>query len=250
MSTDRSYRTRTSRDILAQKDLIRALAILQVVFIEHALNHCGIVSDSAEHRVQDIHDMFLDPKVKAIIAAIGGDHSCHLLPLLEFDLIRVHPTVFMGYSDISVLNIAIWQSAGLITFNGPAILTDFAEHPRMFHYTEQYFLQAVTQESPIGLIEPSSWWTEEFQDWERQADRERPLRRHPSSGWTWLREGSAEGVMIGGCIESLEHLRGTRFWPQWMDFGHTAPQFTLPLGCRGRIDSQQRQFEIMEPTVA
>jgi muramoyltetrapeptide carboxypeptidase LdcA involved in peptidoglycan recycling len=35
-----------------------------------------------------------------------------------------------------------------------------------------------------------------------------------------------------------------------MDFGHTAPQFTLPVGCQGRIDSQKRQFEIIEPAVA
>jgi muramoyltetrapeptide carboxypeptidase len=293
----------------------------EVKIAGHALNQHGIVSDSAEHRVQDIHDMFLDPEVKAIIAAIGGDHSCHLLPLLDFDLIAEHPTVFTGYSDITVLNIAIWQSTGLITFNGPAIITDFAEHPRMFNYTEQYFLWAVTQETPIGLIEPSVWWTEEFQDWEQKADLERPRQRQSSSGWTWLKDGSAEGILIGGCIESLEHLRGTRFWPQWdnaifffetseekplpervdsmlmdygnmgvleqlqgmivgrpmyysnaekqelrevilertksyrfpiisdMDFGHTAPQITLPVGCRARINSQQRRFEIIEPAV-
>lgn len=71
---------------------------------------------------------------------------------------------------------------------------------------------ALTQESPIGLIEPSTWWTEEFQDWEQNA------YRFP--------------IVID------------------MDFGHTAPRFTLPLGCRGRINSQQRRFEIIEPAVA
>jgi muramoyltetrapeptide carboxypeptidase len=34
-----------------------------------------------------------------------------------------------------------------------------------------------------------------------------------------------------------------------MDFGHTAPQFTLPLGCRARIDSNRRSFEILESAV-
>jgi muramoyltetrapeptide carboxypeptidase LdcA involved in peptidoglycan recycling len=42
------------------------------------------VSDTAENRAADIHAMFSDPEVKALVATIGGDHSCHLLPLLDF----------------------------------------------------------------------------------------------------------------------------------------------------------------------
>lgn len=49
----------------------------------HAFNTAGHVSDTAEHRVTDIHAMFADPDVKAIIATIGGDHSCHLLPFID-----------------------------------------------------------------------------------------------------------------------------------------------------------------------
>ena len=59
--------------------------------------------------------MFRAPEVTAIIAAIGGDHSCHLLPHLDFDLIRDNPKVFMGYSDITVLNVAIWNQTGLVS---------------------------------------------------------------------------------------------------------------------------------------
>ncbi|MCJ7624264.1 MAG: hypothetical protein MUO76_12240, partial [Anaerolineaceae bacterium] len=138
----------------------------------------------------------------------------------------------------------------------------------------------------------------------------------------WLKPGRAEGVLIGGCLESLEHLRGPRFWPDWegalmfvetseeappparvdsilmdyenmgvfdkisglmvgrpmryteeqrqdlhrvllertrkysfpiladMDFGHTAPQLTLPIGCKARIDSGEKSFEILEPAVS
>jgi muramoyltetrapeptide carboxypeptidase LdcA involved in peptidoglycan recycling len=35
-----------------------------------------------------------------------------------------------------------------------------------------------------------------------------------------------------------------------MDFGHTAPQFTIPIGCRGRINSPARTFEILDPAVS
>lgn len=293
----------------------------KVAIAPHTLNQRGYVSDSAENRASDIHNMFRNPEVKAILAAIGGDHSCHLLPHLDFDLIGRHPKIFMGYSDITVLNVAILKETGLVTFNGPALLTDFAEHPHMFAYTQGYFLKAVVDPQPIGMVEESPWWTEEFLDWGEKEDLERARRTNPSEGWTWLGSGIAEGILIGGCLESLQHLRGTRFWPDWdeaifffetseekpspadvdsilmdyenmgvlekisglivgrpmhysdeekqqlrevilertapfefpvitdMDFGHTAPQFTLPLGCRARMDSTSRRFEILESAV-
>ncbi len=288
----------------------------------HALNQHGSVSDTPQHRADDINGMFGDPEVKAIIAAIGGDHSCHLLPLLDFDLIRKNPKIFMGFSDITVLNVAIWQATGLVTFNGPALLTDFAEYPRMFAYTEDYMLKALCEAQPIGPIKSSTWWTEEFLDWEHKADLERPRERLASAGWTWLRGGKAEGMLVGGCIGSLQHLRGTRFWPEWqdaimffetsegppppeavdgilmdyenmgvleklkgllvgrpmrysdeqkqqlrevvlertsqytfpiiadMDFGHTSPQLTIPIGCRASIDVENQRFDILDAAVA
>ena len=288
----------------------------------HALHQTGSVSDTAENRVADIHGMFIDPDVRAIVAAIGGDHSCHLLPLLDFDLIRGNPTIFMGYSDITVLNVSIWKKTGLVTFNGPALLTDFAEHPRTFEYTEKSFLATVCSDQPVGEIEPATWWTEEFLDWGRQEDLQRPRKREPADGWTWLRPGRAEGLLVGGCIESLQHLRGTPYWPDLagkilfletseekpspatvdailmdyenmgvlaklsgllfgrpmkysaaekeelrnvivertrgyafpvvtdVDFGHTAPQFVLPIGCKARIDTANESFAILDAAVS
>jgi muramoyltetrapeptide carboxypeptidase len=265
--------------------------------------------------------MFRDPDVRLILSAIGGDHSCHLLPLLDFDLIRGSPTIFMGFSDTTVLNVAIWQRTGLVTFNGPALLTDFAEYPGMFGYTQDSFLRTATGAEPLGRIAPSDWWTEEFLDWHKKEDLERPRMTEVSEGWQWLRAGRSEGTLVGGCLESLQHLRGTPYWPAFddailfletgeeapspakvdaflmdfanmgvfeqltgllfgrpmrytpaerrelrevilertaafdfpivtdMDFGHTAPQFVLPLGCRARIDGDERKFEILEGAV-
>lgn len=288
----------------------------------HALSQRGYVSDTPENRVADIHAAFADPEVKAILAAIGGDHSCHLLPILDFDMIRRNPKIFMGFSDITVLNVAIWMMTGLITFNGPALLTDFAEFPVMFEYTRDAMRAVLCSENPVVQIPASTWWTEEFLDWEEKKDLERPRTRFPSPGWTWLKEGKTEGTLIGGCLESLDHLRGTPYWPDWedaifffetseekppperidsilmdyenmgilprlkgmlvgrpmkysdeekedlrrvilertkkyafpivtdMDFGHTAPQLTLPVGCRARIDSALQSIEIIKNTVS
>lgn len=287
----------------------------------NALHQHGFVSDTPANRASDMHAMFADPTIRCILAAIGGDHACHLLPLLDFDLIAAHPKIFMGFSDITVLNVAIWHKTGLTTFNGPALLTDFAEYPAMFDYTREYFLKAVAHNAPVGRVQPSADWTEEFLDWGTRKDQERPRRLAVSDGWTWLKAGQAEGKLIGGCIESLQHLRGTPYWPDWegailffetsedkpspatvdgilmdyqnmgvfeklrgmlvgrpmaysdeekqalrerilertqryafpiitdMDFGHTSPQLTLPLGCMARIDARQKRFEIVEAAV-
>ena len=85
----------------------------------------------------------------------------------------------------------------------------------MLEYTQRCFLKTVCDASPVGRIAPSDWWTEETLDWRTQADLTRPRAHTPSTGWTWLKPGRAEGVLIGGCIESLQHLRGTRYWPNW-----------------------------------
>jgi muramoyltetrapeptide carboxypeptidase len=288
----------------------------------HALGQRGFVSATGEERASDLHELFRDPEVRAVIAAIGGDHSAHLLPHLDFDLLAQHPTVLMGYSDVTVLNVALWRTTGLVTCNGPALLTDFAENPHTFPYTEQSFLRTLCRAEPVGRVEPADSWTEEFLDWHTRKDLERPRRRNPSPGWTWLKPGRAEGVLVGGCLESLQHLRGTRYWPDFeeaiffwetseekpppervdgilmdyenmgildrlrgmlvarpmgysdadkvalrrvvlertcafafpvvtdMDFGHTEPRFVLPLGCRARIDTDARSFEILEAAVA
>ena len=179
----------------------------------HAMNSAGYVSDTAENRVSDIHAMFRDPEVRAVVATISGDHSCHLLPLLDFDLIRENPKILMGYSDVMVLNVAIWQMTGLVTFNGPALMVELAEYPEVLRYTERHMLKALCSAEPIGRVEHSAWWTEEELDWGEKQDLSRARSGQASGGWTWLKGGRSEGVLVGGCLESMQHLRGTPYWP-------------------------------------
>ena len=293
----------------------------RVIIGAHARGVAGHVSAGAAERVADLHAMFADPAVKAIIAAIGGDHSNQMLPLIDFELVRANPKIFMGYSDITVLNVALHVGAGLVTFNGPALITDFGEYPAMFTYTEAAFRQTVMVAEPAGPLTPAPWWTDERLDWGQKLDLTRPRQQNRSPGWHWLKPGQAEGPLIGGCFGSMEHLRGTRWWPDFdgallflessedcrgpaeldarlmdyenmgvfdqisglligrpyhfddaakaqlrqiilkrtaaysfpiisdMDFGHTAPQFLLPLGIQGRIDSQTQSFSLLEAAV-
>jgi len=179
----------------------------------HAFNNRGHVSDTAAIRVHDLHEMFADDRIAAILCTIGGDHCCHLLPLIDWDLIARSPKTFMGFSDITVLTNAIWSQTGLTTFNGPSLLTDWAEYPAMPEISKRAALGLLTQARPLGDLPISDEWTDEFLDWETGEDLTRRRRHYPAEGWRWIRTGNAEGRLVGGCLESLQHLRGTRYWP-------------------------------------
>ncbi len=182
----------------------------RVVFAKHALNSNGYISDSPRNRAADIHQLFADSSINAIMAAIGGDHSCHLLPYLDFDLIQANPKIFCGFSDITVLNVAIQVMTGLVTFNGPTLMNDFAQKNGLSLYTVTQFLNMLTK-SELQIPKP--------------LVRFSPMQTNVSDQnvfeWNWLKpgkRGQVDGVLIGGCIESLDHLRGTRYWPTETDW--------------------------------
>lgn len=175
----------------------------------------GYTAGSAEERANDINAFFRDDEIKAIISFIGGNHSNQLLEHIDFDLISKNPKIFIGYSDVTVLHLAFLTKANVTTFYGPSALNQLAENPKILDYTKEYFLKATTSSEPIGVVTPSKEWTYEVLDWFTKADLTRPRKMKKNTGWEWLKEGSARGPMIGGCISSLMHLRGTDFWPDF-----------------------------------
>lgn len=180
----------------------------RVKVAEHALNNRGHVSDTAENRVADLHAMFEDGNISAILCAIGGDHSNQLLSLIDWERIRANPKIFMGFSDITVLNIAIWLETGLVTFNGPSLMTDWADFPSMPALSRDSALRILGNAAPFGPLPAAVSWTDERLGWASGEDRTRSRSYKPSEGWNWLREGTASGRLVGGCLESLQHLRG------------------------------------------
>ena len=82
---------------------------------------------SPQERAADIMAMFEDSSIDAIICARGGYGGNRVLPLLDYDIIRQNPKIFIGYSDITGYLTSIAQKSGLITFHGP-MLTTYGEH--------------------------------------------------------------------------------------------------------------------------
>lgn len=187
-------------------------------------------SATPEQRATDLMNAFLDEKIKAILCSIGGNTANKTLELLDYGLIRSHPKIFCGYSDISVLHYAFYAKCRLSTFYGPSAMLQFGEFPEPFEYTISHFRKAVVLRS-IGSILSSSEWTDETLDWNQKADLERPRIMKPNKGFDWLRGGAGEGPILGGCLSSIVNLIGTAYWPP-----HQGAIFFLELPEGSRFD--------------
>ena len=172
-------------------------------------------SGTAIERARDIMDAFKDSEVKAIIALTGGTVATQTLKYLDFDEIKKNPKIFCGYSDNTILHHAFNTQADLVTFYGPCAATQFGEYPKPLDYTLDYFNKAVASTEPIGKVNPSKEWTGEFLDWSKKLDLTRPRKLEKNKGFEWIKQGKAEGRILGGCIESIAHLAGTKYWQDY-----------------------------------
>jgi muramoyltetrapeptide carboxypeptidase len=142
-------------------------------------------------KLQDLHDMFLDPGISAIICLRGGAGASRLLKKINYDFIAANPKILVGYSDITALSLAVFAKTGLISFSGPMLATELYE-PTL--YTEEHFWGMLT--SPSYALS---------------------LQNHPDHHITCIRAGEAEGVLIGGNLSVLSSMIGTPYLPSLND---------------------------------
>jgi muramoyltetrapeptide carboxypeptidase LdcA involved in peptidoglycan recycling len=162
-------------------------------------------SSSVQSRVDDLHDAFSDKNVKGILTAIGGFNSNQMLDYIDWDLIKDNPKVFCGYSDITVLNNAIYAKTGLVTYSGPHY-SSFGQE-LYFDYTFDYFNKCCINSITIS-VEPSKKWSDD--PWHKNQ-KERHLIEN--NGFLVINEGSARGTIIGGNLCTLNLLQGSQYMP-------------------------------------
>lgn len=100
------------------------------------------LAGSDEERLDALHKMFSDKTINAIICLRGGYGAIRLVNRIDYDLIRKNPKIFCGYSDITALNTMFLKKAGLTTFSGPMILSDFGAE-NLCNFTINKFFQTV-----------------------------------------------------------------------------------------------------------
>ena len=92
---------------------------LKAKFGRNVRKKWGYAGGTIDERIDDLHAAFTDPEVKAVFCIRGGYAAGQLLDRIDYKLIAANPKIFIGYSDITAMHLAIHKLSGLVTFHGP-----------------------------------------------------------------------------------------------------------------------------------
>jgi muramoyltetrapeptide carboxypeptidase len=153
------------------------------VYLDSIFSQDLYFAGSVERRARELEEMFARDDVKAIVCARGGYGSNYLLPVLNFDAIKPHPKIFIGYSDLTSLMTCFSGDRGFVTFHGPMVAKDWAHDDGVDLDSWQAVLEGrLTTFGPQGAF-----------------------------GISGLCDGEAEGILYGGCLSILVASLGTPY---------------------------------------
>lgn len=136
-----------------------------------------------EQKAEDLMNMFLDDEVKCIICLLGGQTCNTFIDLIDYNIIKEHPKIIIGYSDITVLLQTIYKKTGLITFSGPDFI-DFSKESK----------------------------EETFKEFESVLINKK-LDKFIKSQNKIIKSGKAKGRIIGTNLGCMMNLLGTEYLP-------------------------------------
>ncbi len=155
---------------------------------KHVRKKYGYLGGTDAERLADLHDMFKDDEVEAIWCVRGGYGCARLLPDINFKLIKQHPKMIIGYSDITALLVAIYQETGLVGCHGPLAFSEFTD------YTLQHVKATIFQKNE----------THQF-----------GLAATPIEPLDVIHPGTATGRLTGGNLSLLASMMGTPYQPKF-----------------------------------
>ena len=150
----------------------------------------GFLAGTDAERLEDLHWAFSDKEIDAVWCVRGGYGLSRILPEIDYALIKRNPKVFIGYSDITALHMAIHQNAGLVTFHGPVAASTYSE------YTKKHVINALMDAVVPDKIELSP---------DNVAKDTLAFKTQV------IIKGTARGKLIGGNLSLLTALAGTPY---------------------------------------
>ena len=99
----------------------------------------GYLAGTDVQRASELMSYFKDKSVRAIFPGTGGYGSTRILSMLDYDIIKSNPKIFIGFSDITALHIAFNQLANLITFHTPNPMYGLGSKKGLDPISELYF---------------------------------------------------------------------------------------------------------------
>lgn len=161
----------------------------------HLFDRSGYLAGGDAARAQDINDLFGDESVDAIFCLRGGYGASRLLPLLDYERIRLNPKIILGYSDITSLLLGIYAKTGLVTFHGPMATRGYSAYS-LSELKKVLF----DPQAPVLLAAPPP-----FERAEGRAEKENRITR--------ISPGKGRGRLLGGNLSLVSHLVGTPYMP-------------------------------------
>ena len=166
-------------------------------------------SGTIKERAEEFNNLLYDENIQIIMTSIGGNNTNSILPYIDYEYIKKHPKIIIGFSDVTALLLAIYAKTGLVTFYGPDIASSFGELPPFVDWTFESFNSFVNGISVPYNYEMPIAWTDEFIDWSKQ-DR---AKNQYSNQWVCVKQGTCQGRLIGGNLNTMEGFFGTEYMP-------------------------------------
>lgn len=158
---------------------------LKVIVGESCTSSYGYLAGGDSVRAYDINNMFANPHIKGIFAIRGGYGASRIIDLLDYEMIKQNPKVFVGYSDITMLHCVFNQKCQFITYHAPMPSTEL--YKGWDGYTLDYYYRSLFRIDPLGKL--SNPETQKF---------------------NVLQRGEGSGELIGGNLTVLLSTLGTK----------------------------------------
>lgn len=168
-------------------------------------------SGTIQERAEELNELIRNPEVRCIMSTIGGMNSNSILPYIDYEAFKRDPKIIIGYSDVTAILLAIYAQTGISTYYGPALVASFGELPPFVDQTYNYFKEVTMDPTicPHGLQMPE-YWTDEYINWNTQ-DRSKEKKEN---SWITVYEGIARGRVIGGNLNTMQGIWGSKYMPE------------------------------------
>ncbi|MDH6113973.1 muramoyltetrapeptide carboxypeptidase LdcA involved in peptidoglycan recycling [Kitasatospora sp. MAP12-15] len=164
-----------------------------------------LFGSTPQQRADDIHAAFADPRIKAVIATIGGDDQITVLPLLDKELIRANPKPFFGYSDNTNLLLFL-RNLGIVSYHGASVMVELGR-PGALHPLTAESLRAALFDSGSYQLRPAVEFGDVQRTWAEPATFDAEPAMEPGDGWRWHHaDRVVEGLGWGGNLEILSWM--------------------------------------------
>ena len=181
----------------------------------------GFLAGADDERAAEIMAAFTDREVDAIFPGTGGYGATRIVDKLDYDVIRRNPKVFIGFSDITALHIAINQRTGLVTFHSPNPEFGLGGDTNLSPFAAKWFWRALLAKSYPNLPSLDGrgrgrvkggtiGYTIETKPRDTGKPDEASIFEDVPRAVT-LRDGTARGRLIGGNLSVLHALMGTPY---------------------------------------